>query len=59
MVFDYKDQLKTGEASLSTWPSVPGASFMGAVLLITVQYIHCSVMLVLFYETNIKIAWLF
>uniref|UniRef100_A0A672R7S0 Phosphatidylinositol 3-kinase catalytic subunit type 3 n=1 Tax=Sinocyclocheilus grahami TaxID=75366 RepID=A0A672R7S0_SINGR len=24
MVFDYKDQLKTGEFSLSTWPSVPG-----------------------------------
>uniref|UniRef100_A0A671L1H8 phosphatidylinositol-4,5-bisphosphate 3-kinase n=1 Tax=Sinocyclocheilus anshuiensis TaxID=1608454 RepID=A0A671L1H8_9TELE len=23
MVFDYKDQLKTGEFSLSTWPSVP------------------------------------
>ncbi|XP_048097198.1 phosphatidylinositol 4,5-bisphosphate 3-kinase catalytic subunit delta isoform isoform X1 [Alosa alosa] len=23
MVFDYKDQLKTGEVSLSTWPSVP------------------------------------
>uniref|UniRef100_A0A667WL72 phosphatidylinositol-4,5-bisphosphate 3-kinase n=1 Tax=Myripristis murdjan TaxID=586833 RepID=A0A667WL72_9TELE len=25
MVFDYKDQLKTGEFLLSTWPSVPGA----------------------------------
>uniref|UniRef100_A0A8C8J5T9 phosphatidylinositol-4,5-bisphosphate 3-kinase n=1 Tax=Oncorhynchus tshawytscha TaxID=74940 RepID=A0A8C8J5T9_ONCTS len=24
MVFDYKDQLKTGEFLLSTWPSVPG-----------------------------------
>uniref|UniRef100_A0A669AY85 phosphatidylinositol-4,5-bisphosphate 3-kinase n=1 Tax=Oreochromis niloticus TaxID=8128 RepID=A0A669AY85_ORENI len=24
MVFDYKDQLKTGEFHLSTWPSVPG-----------------------------------
>uniref|UniRef100_A0A8C1R6R4 phosphatidylinositol-4,5-bisphosphate 3-kinase n=1 Tax=Cyprinus carpio TaxID=7962 RepID=A0A8C1R6R4_CYPCA len=23
MVFDYKDQLKTGEFSMSTWPSVP------------------------------------
>ncbi|KAI1890828.1 hypothetical protein AGOR_G00157630 [Albula goreensis] len=23
MVFDYKDQLKTGEFSLSTWPSIP------------------------------------
>ncbi|KAJ8259681.1 hypothetical protein GJAV_G00172210 [Gymnothorax javanicus] len=23
MVFDYKDQLKTGEYSLSTWPSIP------------------------------------
>uniref|UniRef100_A0A8C9RHC4 phosphatidylinositol-4,5-bisphosphate 3-kinase n=1 Tax=Scleropages formosus TaxID=113540 RepID=A0A8C9RHC4_SCLFO len=26
MVFDYKDQLKTGEYYLSTWPSVPGNS---------------------------------
>uniref|UniRef100_A0A673MMZ0 phosphatidylinositol-4,5-bisphosphate 3-kinase n=1 Tax=Sinocyclocheilus rhinocerous TaxID=307959 RepID=A0A673MMZ0_9TELE len=26
MVFDYKDQLKTGEFSLSTWPSVPAES---------------------------------
>lgn len=24
MVFDYKDQLKTDEVLLSTWPSVPG-----------------------------------
>lgn len=32
MLFDYKDQLKTGERCLHMWPSAPGGPSWGARL---------------------------
>uniref|UniRef100_A0A8C2ECE0 Phosphatidylinositol-4,5-bisphosphate 3-kinase, catalytic subunit delta n=1 Tax=Cyprinus carpio TaxID=7962 RepID=A0A8C2ECE0_CYPCA len=47
MVFDYKDQLKTGEFSMSTWPSVPGAFTCRTCLIMINCLLYSSTTLIL------------